>query len=610
MNVLLVMPKTGYLWDEWATPPIGIAYVSAYLKSNGVNVYTVNMNLENGNIFDVLQKNIEEYDIEIFATAELVVGLEKLQELVKAAREIRPRLKIWIGGGLVTNSPYEAMQLIPEADFGMIGEGERTSLELVRFLENSQGIYVEEEISKIDGLIVRRRDGTLFCTKERKEIEDLDTIPFPDREGFHFVETCKKYAKESNSITASIVSSRSCPFSCTFCSKTGGRKYRKRSLDNIFQEIDELVNKYHINRLNFNDELFADNAIRVFEFCDRIEKYQIPYRVSMHIGKNLTAELLKRMHESGCQVIFYGLESASDDVLKSMRKFTTIREIERCLKLTKQAGIIAEGAFIFGDPAETKESVQTTLQWINDHNSLGIFEVAPIKLYPGSQLYEDAKNNGRIKDTVEFIREACPLLNVSGLSDDEYWDMVNKELTIIQRMRLKRQNNLELYFDKKKISGCAVCSQCGKAIHFEVNDNSHILRMYTQHCGECGSLEYLNLFPIYYDYIYERIKIMLEKQRVGIFGCGNLWKMFFSVGDVFQKDNYVIIDETPFLQMNGWNGRKVYSPEIIKEKNINAIIVMTRTSKKEIQEKLDSSYHISNLDIIMCYDLWKAEDIW
>ncbi|MCM1236441.1 MAG: cobalamin-dependent protein, partial [Ruminococcus flavefaciens] len=224
MNVLLVMPKTGYLWDEWATPPIGIAYVSAYLKSNGVNVYTVNMNLENGNIFDVLRKNIEGHDIEIFATAELVVGLDKLQELVKVARNIRPRLKIWIGGGLVTNSPYEAMQLIPEADFGMIGEGEQTSLELVRFLENSQGNYEEEEICKIDGLIVRRGDGTLFCTKERKEIEDLDTIPFPDREGFHFVETCKKYAKESNSVTASIVSSRSCPFSCTFCSKTGGRK--------------------------------------------------------------------------------------------------------------------------------------------------------------------------------------------------------------------------------------------------------------------------------------------------------------------------------------------------------------------------------------------------
>jgi radical SAM superfamily enzyme YgiQ (UPF0313 family) len=147
------MPKTGYLWDEWASPPIGIAYVSSYLKANGVNVITVNMNLEDDDIAAVLTDYINKYDIDIFGTGELVVNYKKLQEIVRIARQIKPSMKIWIGGGLVTNSPYEAMKLVPEADYGMIGEGEVTSLELIRMFERTGGNYSEEDIRAVDGLI-------------------------------------------------------------------------------------------------------------------------------------------------------------------------------------------------------------------------------------------------------------------------------------------------------------------------------------------------------------------------------------------------------------------------------------------------------------------------
>ena len=191
MNVLLVMPKTGYLWDEWATPPIGIAYVSSYLKKHGVQVYTVNMNLEDDDIETVLKKQIQENHIDILGTGELVVNYEKLQEIAYFARKIKPDLKIWVGGGLVTNSPIEAMNLIPEADYGMVGEGEATSLELVRFLEKGCEEDNEEEIKKIDGLVVRRADGSLFLTQKRADIMELDAIPFPDWSGFELVETCK-----------------------------------------------------------------------------------------------------------------------------------------------------------------------------------------------------------------------------------------------------------------------------------------------------------------------------------------------------------------------------------------------------------------------------------
>ena len=603
MNTLLVMPRTGYLWDEWASPPSGIAYVSAYLKKQGKKIYTLNLNLEDDNVYDVLERNIKQFDIDILGTGELVVNYSKLQEIVKCARKIKPELKIWIGGGLVTNSPYEAMKLIPEADFGMIGEGEITSYELVNLLEEKYETYTEEDILRIDGLIVRKKNGTLFCTHKRADIEDLDSIPFPDWEGFKLTETCQKYAKSDNGIVASVVSSRSCPNSCTFCSKTGGKKYRKRSLDNIFAEIDELVNRYHVTRLNFNDELFADSSNRLFEFCDRMEKYGITYRVSMHIGKNLTLELLRRMRESGCRSIFYGLESADNNVLKSMRKHITIEDIESCLQLTKKAGIVVEGNFIFGDPVETVESVHTTLKWIDKNFHMGLFEVAAIKLYPGSQLYEDALISGAITDSVKFIEEGCPLINISSLSNEEYLKMVNEDLTQIQQMRTKKQKDVQVIKKGEQLFGEAVCSCCGEKIRFAVDEASQMLRMYTKNCSNCDAVEYINLFPVYYELIKSKLEYILKNKNVAVFGCGNIWKMFYVAGEEFQNDNYIIMDETPFLQKEGWNGRKVYSPNALKQKNIDTVLVMLRTSKKEIEEKFKEEYQIENLEIIMCYDL-------
>ena len=387
IHALLVMPKTGYLWDEWATPPIGIAYVSAYLKYKGVDVTAVNMNLEDDDVESVLRHYIEAYDINALGTAELVVNSKKLQEICRLARNIKPDIFIWVGGGLATNSPYETLQLLPEADVCMVGEGEIASYELLEAI--SSGVSLDS--LEIPGCLVRRSNGAIEGNIDRPPIKDLDNLPFPDWDGFRLVETCKKYSRGSDRVVTSIVSSRSCPNSCTFCSKTLKKSaYRRRSLDSIFAEIDNLVNKYHVTQLNFNDELFADRSDRLYQFCDRMEKYHITYRICMHVGKNLTLPLLKRMYESGCRVIFYGLESADNAILKNMRKFTTIEEIERCLNITKQAGIVAEGCFIFGDPMESKVTVRKTLDWIEQHDTLGLFEVAPIKLYPGSQLYEDA----------------------------------------------------------------------------------------------------------------------------------------------------------------------------------------------------------------------------
>lgn len=131
----------------------------------------------------------------------------------------------------------------------------------------------------INGLVFKKNDK-LNITKPRDEIKDLDSIPFPDYKGFGFEKIMNAVASlvginETNTITT--ITSRSCPFSCTFCFHSSGKKYRQRSLDNFFEELDYLVQEYGVKYIFIADELFAYNMERVKEFCDRIKKYDIKW---------------------------------------------------------------------------------------------------------------------------------------------------------------------------------------------------------------------------------------------------------------------------------------------------------------------------------------------
>lgn len=126
------------------------------------------------------------------------------------------------------------------------------------------------------------------------------------------------------------------------------KRYRQRSLDSIFGELQYLVEKYHIKELFLNDELFAVNEERLHSFCQRIKPFHLKWYVYLRLVKHIQFRLLQEMREAGCVTVFYGLESANDIILKSMKKGTTQKEMFRVLEITKQAGLIARGSFIFG----------------------------------------------------------------------------------------------------------------------------------------------------------------------------------------------------------------------------------------------------------------------
>lgn len=572
-NILLVMPRVPYALNDWNIPPIGIAYVSASLKRNGFRVFNLNLTLENNSIEDSVRNAIELNHIDIVATGDLIVNYRVVKDIIDIAKKVHPEIITIIGGGMVTHSPNEAMKLIGKADYGIIGEGEITACELVTALENNC------EISQINGIIYRKNEQ-LKQTTPRVEIENLDDIPWPDYEGFNYFEIARRVST-TKSITAGLTTSRSCPYCCTFCSTSGGKKYRERSLDSIFAELEYLIAKYNVDEFFLNDELFAVNADRVYAFCKRIKKYNVKWHVMLRISKHIQKSLLEEMSACGCIGVCYGLESADNTVLKSMKKGIMIDETLRVLEVTKEVDLKVRGGFIFGDTSETIETVNTTMQWIETHlELLENVSISPIVLYPGSALYQKAVDEGRIKDTIDFIKQGCPLINISDyLTEDEYKRLVHYDIpAFAAKLRNKtsimyqRKLNERILADKKNKHyihefRCEKCEQLViRKLYSSMMFQSHFV------CPNCNKK--YDFFPnfLYFRLFEKQITEYLMKNKFSIWGCGETLQDLYVCNSYLREKDVIIIDSNQYKQQEGFHGKNVYSPEHINQSKIETIV--------------------------------------
>lgn len=588
-NILLVMPRITYAINDWNIPPVGILYVSASMKKAGLPVYTLNLNTEDGDVESIVQSEITANDIGIVCTGDLVVNYKAVQEVVDAAKAVSTSIKTIIGGGLVTHSPEEAMEIIENADFGVIGEGEITDAELIK------AICEGTDLNDVDGIIYRKEDG-LCKTKKRKEIENLDELPWPDYEGFRYFELLKKHS-DNGKLSAPLTTSRSCPFNCTFCSKSGGEKYRQRSLDSIFEEMDYLISEYGVAEIFLNDELFADKLQRVEEFCERIKERHIEWYVMMRISKKITHKLLNKMKEAGCIGIFYGLESADDAVLRSMRKGITVDSMLEVLKMTNEEGLNVRGGFIFGDTVETCESAERTLNWVQQHiNLLGNVTISPIVLYPGSALYDSAVRMGKIENEKEHILKGCPLVNVSSMDEEDYKELIGfklPEFTAKFRKifsdRLIEELHEEIIADNKDYNHYFICRKCGQKISHRIAPTD----MFQKHtaCVNCG--EKYDFFPniLYFETFEEKITNKLAQDNIAIWGAGETLNCLYECNTFFRENNVPVIDSDPYKQEKGFYGKKVYKPEETAGLDIDTVICCVgNVAYNHIRKNITTNY--------------------
>ena len=408
MKIYLIAPLNER--GSKTTFPLGIASISAALKAAGHEVKAVNLALCEDDTGEVLAE-IRDFKPDFVGIGGLTPSFAQIRRVHAAMKHEHPNLPTVLGGGVLTSAAEIVFEDI-KPDYGVIGEGEVTIVELAEQLENGRAPL------DVNGLILRGVDGSLIRTQARTPLPDLNVLPMPDYEGLG-------YAKlREMGIYLEILGSRGCPYSCTFCYSPLGRRYRQRSLDHLFREIEHVVKTYDIKSLGITDELFAITPERVKEFCDRIAPLGVNWITQLRVD-SVDEDTLRLMRDSGCVMISYGLESMHQDVLKSMNKKTTPAKIERTLELTYDAGMSSFGNFIFGDPAETPLTAEATMDWWFN-NRKHLINLGSLQCWPGSKIYKDAVRNGIIANELEFIAEGCPDINLTSMPEHDYWKMLRR----------------------------------------------------------------------------------------------------------------------------------------------------------------------------------------
>jgi radical SAM superfamily enzyme YgiQ (UPF0313 family) len=370
MKITLVEPRSAdwHVFSDFPLPRLGLPIIGAILKERG---HTVQIFCEDLSPI--------EYDV-LFSSD--IVGISTTTSTAPTAYKIASLLKerkipVVIGGVHATFRPEEALTYAP---YCVRGEGEETILELVDALNN------RKNLSEIAGLSYIE-DGQFHHNPQRPLLCDLDTIPFPDLSIIKGVEKMK--------ITP-IVTSRGCPFACSFCSVTPmfGRRYRMRSIESILDEISFRRPR----SIFFYDDNFTAKPERTKELLEGMLKRDItPSEWTAQTRTDIAKdrELLALMRKSNCLFVYIGFESVNPGTLKAYRKGQSLDEIKESIEQIHRYNIKIHGMFVLGSDQDTPETIQETVRFAKRYkiDSVQFLILTPL---PGTKTFDELDKSGRI----------------------------------------------------------------------------------------------------------------------------------------------------------------------------------------------------------------------
>jgi len=344
MKVALIrLPGTYADWNKY--PALGLSYIASCLRLNGFNhrIFDAYFNTYSEN--DLIKKvmNYQPDIVGITAMTHEIVQAEKiaskLKQLLKA--------KIIIGGCHISALPKRTLTEFPVFDYGVIGEGEKTIIELLKNLTNNS------KLDNIDGLVYHKKNKVIV-NKPRTHLtsEELDKLPYPD---------FRPYFSKSNLSKYVMISSRGCPYNCKFCMRVLGKKVRRRSLENIYNEIKTAIKRYNTKEIIFRDEIFLFNDAHTKELLKMFIKKGLSEKIKWTAqirADQVTKELMNLAKNAGCYMLGMGIESGDDKILSRLNKGLSIKQIEKSVKIIQKAGIKLETYFILGGPGENIQSIK------------------------------------------------------------------------------------------------------------------------------------------------------------------------------------------------------------------------------------------------------------
>jgi anaerobic magnesium-protoporphyrin IX monomethyl ester cyclase len=261
-------------------------------------------------------------------------------------------------------------------DIVVRGEGEQTFLELAQYAFDSKSLH------RVDG-ITFRNNRRIVRTPNRPFIQNLDQLPYPTYKHFQL----KKY-RLFGKLFLPIITSRGCPFQCSFCttSRMFGKEFRARSPKNIVDELELLRNVYGADAVTFYDDTLTLDRKRILEICEEIKNRKIafPWDCQTRVDQ-VSKEVLVKMRETNCQQIFFGIESGCQKILDVVKKRTSIEQNEKAIKWAKDAGLFVAISIIIGYPGETMDMLKQTLDFIRKVEPDDVY-LCVATPYPGTEL--------------------------------------------------------------------------------------------------------------------------------------------------------------------------------------------------------------------------------
>ncbi len=393
MNVLLANPpwkldqasvysRTGAVY-----PPLGLASLASVVNERSSHNATVLDAWGMGMGLEAFRDELLRRKPDVLGLSAYTTTLSQVLAAAHAAKQALPDLVVVLGGPHATLLPNETIAH-DYIDFVSRGEGEILLVSLLEHLASGNGSpdHIPGLTHKVGQRVVHNAGHGL--------VEDLDSLPHPQREGLPMSLYRPASGAYKRLPVTSMITSRGCPFNCTFCSKAVfGNRVRARSANKMVEEVEYLIQQYGIREIYFADDCFTLDRERTEAFCERVLSRSLDLTWTCSTRANLVdLPLLQMMKRAGCVSIGYGVESGHDEGMRAIKKGITIHQTRRALAWTKSAGIETRTSYIFGIPGEDLQSLQRTLDLALELNSdFVIFNLAIP--FPGTELYRQARES-------------------------------------------------------------------------------------------------------------------------------------------------------------------------------------------------------------------------
>jgi radical SAM superfamily enzyme YgiQ (UPF0313 family) len=414
---------------------LGISYLSACLKEAGHETvgFFDPMLCNEGAIhskFLARLLDMEDYVVdEILASDIDLMAFSVVTGNFIRARRIAGKLKarrdiLTVFGGIHCCSAPELVIEETEVDYMVVGEGEYALVDLANHIENGQdGLTIPNVWHKVDGQV---HQGAV-----RPTIDDLDSLPFPDKEVFH------ASAPGFVRLNYRTAASRGCCNACTYCLNSWirklyegkGRWRRRRSVDNLLDELKQAKEKYHFEAVRFWDDLFLDDWDWIAEFADKYPRaIGKPFFCFGH-ARFIDEDVAEMLDRAGCREVNLGVETVGEGTRKDWLKRTdTMEEIATAIEVLRPTKIFVSTGNILGLPGQSIDEALEMARFYNDHR-VDLPSVHYFQYYPNTEIVTMALEHGLL--TPEDVRE---IANPQG-QDRSFFHSDRKDMDAFSRIR-------------------------------------------------------------------------------------------------------------------------------------------------------------------------------